>query len=332
MKRSIKLFIPLFVFVFSAQTALATFSDVPPAHENYQAINYLQKTGVIQGYDDGTFRPSQLVNRAEAIKIIMLPLYDGFAPVAENPFPDVPKDIWYAPYVKKAKELGIISGDGITGNYEGSRNVNLAEFLKIITIAYGVDLTSYQNPSEILYSDVTDLNIWFISYLYYATSTNLIHADDNNNANPGKSLSRGEVAEITFRLIINVQGGDVQLYLSMSEAEMIKVLQYLDNNDINNAEIAVSKAVQYANNAVGISPDNPIVLSAKKIAEAFDELVQAYRAGLNSDYALVEAKAGMAWNLSSEAVSIDESVRTLAETIQNIAHDMAANARSNMAP
>lgn len=133
-------------------------------------------------------------------------------------------------------------------------------------------------------------------------------------------------------MIINVQGGDVQLYLSMSEAEMIKVLQYLDNNDIDNAETAVAKAVQYANNAVGISPDTPIVLSAKKIAEAFDSLVQAYRAGLNLDYPTVEAKAGLAWNLSSEAVSIDDSVRALAETIQNIAHDMADDARNNMAP
>lgn len=73
MKHSIKLLIPLFLFIFATQTALANFSDVDPAHENYQAINYLQKTGVIQGYDDGTFRPAQLVNRAEAIKIIMLP-------------------------------------------------------------------------------------------------------------------------------------------------------------------------------------------------------------------------------------------------------------------
>jgi len=330
MKKITKLLFPLLLISLFAQTAMAAFNDVPPAHENYQAINYLERTGIIEGYSDGNFRPEQNVVRAEAVKIIMAPLYENFDAVSENPFPDVPPDQWFSGYVKKAKDEGVISGDGNTGNFEGARNVNLAEFLKIITLAYKVDLSEYQNPTEVIYNDVQDLNQWYIPYLYYATATNLIHADPSNNIQPGKDLTRAEVAEITFRLIINVQGGDVQLYLSMAEAEMIKVLQYLDNNDIDNAEVAVAKAVQYSNNAVSLSPDVNIVLAADKIAGSFNELVEAYRAGLNLDFAAAESHAGLAWNLASEAISLDESVRTLAETIQSIAHDMAEDARANM--
>ncbi|MFC1600309.1 S-layer homology domain-containing protein [Patescibacteria group bacterium] len=327
MKNFAKLLIPLFLLTLFAQTTLAAFSDVDPAHENYHAINYLERTGIIEGYSDGTFRPEQNVVRAEAVKIIMAPLYESFDTVSENPFPDVTPEQWFAAFVKKAKDENVISGDGETGNFEGARNVNLAEFLKILTLAYKVDLNGYQNPSEILFDDVQDLNQWFVPYLYYAASTNLVHAEDDNNIYPGKDLTRADVAEITFRLIINVQGGDVQLYLSMSEAEMIKVLQYLDNNDIDNAEVAVAKAVQYSSNAVSLSPDVVIVLAADKIAQSFNELVKAYRAGLNLDFVAVEANAGLAWNLAAEAVNLDESVRTLAETIQNIAHDMAEDAR-----
>jgi hypothetical protein len=260
----------------------------------------------------------------------MKPLYESFGEVTENPFPDVSTDQWFAGYVKKAKDEGVVSGDGDTGNFEGARNVNLVEYLKMLTLAFKVDLSEYQNPDEVIYNDVQDLNQWFIPYLYYAGSTNLIHSDQNNNINPGKDLTRAEVAEITFRLILNIQGGDAQLYLSMAESEIIKILQYLDNNDIDNAETASSKAVQYSNQAAELQPETPIVLAAQKIAYGFDSLVRAYRAGLNLEFEETERFAEEAWNNADEAVSIDSSVQTLADTIKEIAHSMAEDARSGI--
>lgn len=309
--------------------SIFAFSDVSPSHENYQAINYLERTGIISGYEDDTFRPNQNVVRAEAVKIIIAPLHENLEAISESPFPDVSSDQWFATFVKKAKDEGIISGDGNTGNFEGARNVNLAEFLKILLLANKVDLSNFQNPNEVIFNDIQDLKQWFIPYLYYASSTNLIHSDEAKNIYPGEALTRAEVAEITFRLIINLEGGDTQLYLSMAEAEMIKILQFLDNNDISNAEISATKAVSYTTNAKNLSPETPIVLAAHKIAEAFDKLVKAYRAGLNLDFAAVESNAGSAWNLANEAIGIDGSVETLAETIKNIAHDMAEDARSH---
>lgn len=325
-----KIFSFILMFILCTQSAFAAFSDVPQTHPNYQAINYMERTGIIQGYDDNTFRPDQNVVRAEAVKIILAPLYESFDTVGEDPFPDVSTEEWFAPFVKKAKDEGVISGDGETGNFVGSRNVNLAEFLKMLTLAYQVDLSEYQNPTEVIYDDVQDLNQWYIPYLYYAAGTNLIHADQNNNINAADPLTRSEVAEITFRLIINIQGGDVQLYLSMTEAEMIKILQYLDNNDISNAETAASRAVQYSNQAVNLSPDKPIVVAAQKIAQAFDKLVQGYRAGLNLEFESTEALAGEAWNLANEAVQVDGSVQSLSDTIKEIAHSMAEDARSGL--
>ncbi len=321
-----------FVFISSLflQTAMAAFNDVPQTHPNYQAINYMERTGIIEGYDDNSFRPDQNVVRAEAVKIIVKPLYESFEDVNENPFPDVSPEQWFAAYVKKAKDEGVVSGDGDTGNFEGARNVNLAEYLKMLTLAFKVDLSEYQNSDEVIYNDVQDLNQWFIPYLYYASSTNLVHADKNNNINPGKDLTRAEVAEITFKLILNIQGGDAQLYLSMAEAEIIKVLQYLDNNDIDNAETASSKAVQYSNQAAKLQPETPIVLAAQKIAFGFDSLVRGYRAGLNLEFEETERFAGEAWNNADEAVAIHSSVQTLSDTIKEIAHSMAEDARLNM--
>jgi len=317
------------IFTMSiGQSVFAAFTDVPETHENYQAITYLQSKGIIQGYEDGSFKPDKEVVRAEAVKIIIAPLFQEIINPTENPFPDVNTNEWFAKYVQKAKEQGIVSGDGETGNFEGSRYVNLVEYLKILLLAYKVNLDSYHNQTDIIFDDVTDLGAWFIPYLYYASTTNLIHADSTNNISPGQALTRAEVSEITYRLIINIKGGEVQLYLSMSESEMIKILQYLENNNVDDAEVAAANAVTYAQHAVSLSPDETIVQAASKIALAFDELVKGYRAGVEQNLDTVQTHASSAWALAEEAKGLDQSVSALALKIQDIAHNMAEEART----
>jgi len=307
----------------------AAFSDVPQSHENYQAIMYLNNKGIIQGYEDGTFKPDQAVNRAEALKIVIFPLYTDLQDPEISPFPDVEPDSWFAKYVQKAKETGIVSGDGVTGNFEGPRTVNLVEYLKMLLLAYNINLDNYQNPTEVLFNDVQDLTAWFIPYLYYASATNIIHSDNSNNIYPANALTRGEVAEITYRLLINIQGGETQLYLSMAEAEMIKILQYLNDQNIDEAESSSEKSLQYTQNALTISPDEPLVQAANSIAQAFDHLVTAYKEGLNENYPAVEDHSSQAWNLADQAEKTDSSVTSLANSIKDIAHSMAESARNS---
>jgi hypothetical protein len=315
--------------VIFAIPANAAFSDVSPNHDNYQAITYLNSKGIIQGYEDGTFKPDQPVNRAEAIKIIILPLYVDLQNPDANPFPDITPDMWFAKYVKKAKDVGVVSGDGVTGNFEGGRNVNLVEYLKMLLLSYKINLTNYQNQTGVLFNDVQDLNSWFIPYLYYAATTNIIHADGTNNIYPANALTRGEVAEITYRLIINIQGGETQLYLSMAEAEMIKILQYLNSENVDGATSSATKSLQYTQSALTISPNETIVQAANNIAQAFDHLVIAYKEGINKNYPAVEDQTGQAWNLANTAETTDSSVSNLAQSIKNIAHAMAESARAS---
>lgn len=61
----------------------------------------------ISGYSDGSFKPSNTVNRAEAIKMIVSSLTDDMDSTAALPV-DVSEDDWFAPYVRKAVELGIV--------------------------------------------------------------------------------------------------------------------------------------------------------------------------------------------------------------------------------
>lgn len=53
-------------------TPTTRFSDVPKSHPQYEHIESLAKLGIIQGYPDGTFRPSEPITRAHVCKIVDL--------------------------------------------------------------------------------------------------------------------------------------------------------------------------------------------------------------------------------------------------------------------
>ena len=59
-----------------------SFSDVPPDHDAYEAVEFLKTQNIIGGYPDGTFKPDRTVNRAEAAKIIAAPPPAAFLPPA----------------------------------------------------------------------------------------------------------------------------------------------------------------------------------------------------------------------------------------------------------
>lgn len=177
---------------------MASFSDVSEGYRYYSAITYLQENGVIQGYSDGTFKPDQDVTRAEALKIILL---GNGIEVSESdtydlPFSDLADDTWYLPYVSRGYELGIVNGY-TDGTFKADQNVNLAEALKMITLAGDVSLPTV---SEDPYADVAS-GVWFSKYVLYAKNLNLIEPKDDGFLHPEQTVSRAELSEIIYRLM-----------------------------------------------------------------------------------------------------------------------------------
>jgi hypothetical protein len=62
----------------------------------------------VKGYADGRFRGDIPVNRAEAIKMLVASLDVKLDTITPLPA-DVPVNIWFAPYVRTARSLGILS-------------------------------------------------------------------------------------------------------------------------------------------------------------------------------------------------------------------------------
>lgn len=190
------------------------FSDVSEADKNYHAIQYLTDTGVFQGYEDGTFRPDQPINRAELLKIVVSSLgYDSEASKWSNCFIDVKND-WYAPYVCYAKYAkGWIDGYP-DGTFKPDQTVNRVEGIKILANAYAAFGVPKSATYSLPYTDV-DSAAWYAPYLNWAASLNLLEKT-SGAFGPSEGMSRREAAEFIYRTQV-ISGFPVEKYSSYVE-------------------------------------------------------------------------------------------------------------------
>jgi len=131
----------------SSLDSVQAFCDVEATNPQAKYISYLKISKVVEGVPVTTcaigadFKPNKPVNRAEALKIILLAFEISKDPnyVEPGTYPyqnsdlylDVHQSDWFAGWVMKAKDLGIITG--YPDDTFGPGNViNKAEMVKII--------------------------------------------------------------------------------------------------------------------------------------------------------------------------------------------------------
>jgi len=177
------------------------FDDVAANHQYAEAIGTLKARGVLQGYDDGTFRPDAPMQRDEFTKTVMAGRGDNEQFRGTDCFPDI-KDGWSAPYVCTALQEGVVAGDP-DGNFYPTRLINFAEAGKILALAYGQDIDSW-SPD------------W---YEPYARALESSQAIPNSVANFEHNVSRGEMAEMMWRLRDEITTKESKGYLNVKYPE-----------------------------------------------------------------------------------------------------------------
>ncbi|MBN2087526.1 beta-propeller domain-containing protein [Candidatus Peregrinibacteria bacterium] len=196
MKKIALMLIAFLITPSFVQAQSVSFTDLYEEHMNETAIQYLKSNKIVQGYDDGTFKPENRINRAEFTKIIIEAKYDDKdidKCISNNIgtnlsyvfFPDVKKDEWYAKYVCMAKVNDIIDGYP-DGTFKPGNNINFAEASKII--AESLDIKSDTAGTN---------NEWFAGY---------VKGLENEKAIPSsvqffdKDITRGEMSEMIWRI------------------------------------------------------------------------------------------------------------------------------------
>ncbi len=198
--RSLALFIVATV-IAGATPQVGAFSDVTSSTPYSKAINALQEKGVVQGYEDNTFKSLAKINRAEFLKIVL----ESRGEVDEDAsdcFPDVKRE-WFARYVCTAKKEGIVSGYP-NGKFMPEVDISFVEAGKILSLAYGQPIEQY-SPD------------W---YEPYARALETSAAIPPSIGSLEQKITRGEMAEMMWRLSENVTDQSAKSYMNVKYPEV----------------------------------------------------------------------------------------------------------------
>ncbi|PCI25361.1 hypothetical protein COB57_01385 [Candidatus Peregrinibacteria bacterium] len=164
------------------------FKDIKQENKFYSAVDYVYSNGIVDGYEDETFKTENAINRAEFTKIIMTSSsFENQIESCNNDsyaFPDT-KGTWMAKYVCVAKQNGIIKGYD-NGQFKPGKTIQLSEALKIIFKVYNIDA-----------GDAQAGDAWFTPYYRMAENNGLLAGVEKN---PAKELTRGEAVQLIYNM------------------------------------------------------------------------------------------------------------------------------------
>lgn len=142
MKKSLVLILALvLVLSFSMSAFALSFSDLGEQNQvTKDAVYKLSALGIVEGYEDGTWKPTAQITRAEFAKIAAIAggfnaSYESLGSVA-SPFSDVKVNVWYTGWVNLAYSQGFMKGDP-TGLFRPNDSITEYEVVTVATRLLG---------------------------------------------------------------------------------------------------------------------------------------------------------------------------------------------------
>lgn len=199
----------------------SVFKDVTD-HWAKNYIETLYRKGIVAGRDKGIFAPNEFITRAEFIKIVLKALGGEVKNLEESdpaPFKDVPLYAWHVAFIKKAKELGLISGYP-DKTFKPDQFINRAEAIKILFSAFKIDVTGEtaatdkknDKKTDIVKKDLSKIRFadlgkkqWYYPYALFALEYGLLESKPKpsnpliHTFGPGEFLTRAEMAKLTVK-------------------------------------------------------------------------------------------------------------------------------------
>ncbi len=184
--RFLAMLLAVLMIASSAFAASANFSDVAADYEHANAVNVLAKLGIIGGYEDGTFKPNDPVERDEMAKLIFV-LKTTFldAGTGASLFTDTATS-WANGYISYCYTEGIIGGYG-DGRFGPDDNITYDQALKMACVALGYkDFSSAKWPTDVRLVGIKQLGL---------------NKGLPSDLNGSDELTRGQVAQILYNAL-----------------------------------------------------------------------------------------------------------------------------------
>jgi hypothetical protein len=164
------------------QTPLSLFPDVSSQYPFSSAISFVYQKGVMKGYPNGNFGPTDTIDRAQLTTIIVRSRIqeDAVRQCTQKSFSDVPTSAWYSQYICAAQQAGIVSGYS-DGTFRPGNPVSVVEASKILVLGFHLPVSDH----------IVSQQLWFMPYVSALVQKN---AFPSTYVDPEQHVTRGEIA------------------------------------------------------------------------------------------------------------------------------------------
>lgn len=170
-----------------------TFDDIQ-GHWGQANIEEMASKYVVSGVSESTFAPNKNVNRAEFVAMILKAM--GETPEGNTTFTDVTADKWYAGYLAKAADLGLIDANS-DGSINPLENITREEIATITAKAHALinNIKLTDKTPSVTFSDASSITDGNAMYVGYVQSKGII-VGYNNLFRPSDLSTRAEAVSI----------------------------------------------------------------------------------------------------------------------------------------
>lgn len=167
----------------------AGFSDVSGLKKE---INYLTDQKVINGYKDGTFRPSEKLTRAQAVVMIMRAIGLPETPMQDSGFYDVSPSSFGYKEISHAVNGGIINGKS-KHQFDPTGKITRAEMAKILGNTFKLE-----GVNEFEFKDVSH-GSWAFPFISSLAANNITVGYDDRTFRPTQPIDRAQFSAFLAR-------------------------------------------------------------------------------------------------------------------------------------
>ena len=176
------------------------FSDVQKEHWAYEAVQTLAETGIIDGFEDGTFQPNALVTREQFVK--MLVEAGGYLNTdLTSQFGDVEAGRWSSSYIASAVSRGIVTGYE-DGTFKPTATLTRQDAAVMSFRLANVMKKSVAKTDVLDFTDSDAVSAYAIEAVASLAGANIINGFENGSFSPMGTLTRAQAAKIIYGIII----------------------------------------------------------------------------------------------------------------------------------
>ncbi len=199
-------------------------------------INEWSGYGVVSGYEDGTFKPSNNITRAELASLIDRVM--KYEVVGENNFSDLNGDEWYATSILKNLSAGNING------YQGNTinaNSKVTRQEVAFTICNAFDIEPING--ETIFADDSSISDWAKGSVNALAKAGYLTGRANNVFAPQELITRAEVLTILDNVVSDFYSNQGTYTTNSTSNVLINTEDVVLNDTIVNGNLYVTAGV-----------------------------------------------------------------------------------------